>query len=119
MGTSPANFSFLIPGSATAASSETEDKNFEDSTKKLSRSHSTSILTDLKHIQRHHQDSETSTTLSTPASSLNHTGIGSTPKAEQTNNKDEETKKSKYRRTSSLKSGKTPPGTPGRQKIVR
>ena len=142
-GTSPANFSFLIPtGSATTAAvqgvqdgnSEIEENknNFEDFTKKLSRSHSTSILTDLtKHIQRQNQESEktpenTTTLYNTPASSLNQTGTGTctTPKAEHPygtpcNNKDEDSKKSKYRRCSSLKSGKTPPGTPGRQKIVR
>ena len=32
---------------------------------------------------------------------------------------EEEDTKAKYRRCSSLKSGKTPPGTPGRRKIVR
>ena len=59
-GTSPANFSFLIQsGSAPEAATTSEvegNKNLEDSTKKLTRSHSTSTLTDLtKHIQKQHQ----------------------------------------------------------------
>ena len=118
-------------GAAEATSEIEKNKHCEDFTKKLSRSHSTSILTDLtKHIQRQNQESEktreTTTLYNTPASSLNQTGTGTctTPKAEHPygtpcKNKDEDSKKSKYRRSSSLKSGKTPPGTPGRQKIVR
>ena len=111
------------------------NKNLEDSTKKLTRSHSTSTLTDLtKHIQKQHQQESEKTReinnpfrfpITTPASStLNQTSSTPTkadhPYGTPCNNKnDEDSKKSKYRRSSSLKSGKTPPGTPGRQKIVR
>ena len=37
----------------------------------------------------------------------------------ETEEDDDDSNKAKYRRCSSLRSGKTPPGTPGRRKIVR
>jgi hypothetical protein len=39
--------------------------------------------------------------------------------ADDDDDDDDSGKKDKYRRCSSLRSGKTPPGTPARRKIVR
>ena len=44
---------------------------------------------------------------------------GEVNKQQQNNTSQSESNNSKYRRCSSLKSGKTPPGSPGKRKIVR
>ena len=96
LGTSPANFSFL-------------EENFERAEKTLERAHSTSFINDIKKINsKLTEESQYSASVGT--------ALKSEPQPLLT---EEEDTKSKYRRCSSLKSGKTPPGTPGRRKIVR
>ena len=93
-GTSPANFSFL--------------ENAVES-KKIERAHSTSFINDIK--KTHTKMTEESQYSASVGTALK---VKPEPLLEE-----EEDTKAKYRRCSSLKSGKTPPGTPGRRKIVR
>ena len=93
-GTSPANFSFL--------------ENAVES-KKIERAHSTSFINDIK--KTHTKMTEESQYSASVGAALK---VKPEPLLEE-----EEDTKAKYRRCSSLKSGKTPPGTPGRRKIVR
>ena len=89
---------------------------------KLSRSHSTSIITDIKKtLQVQAQDHSSADLPSEPGSvvsSLKPDQFKLPPKAKNDTSENKSDDKNKYRRCSSLKSGKTPPGTPGR-KIVR
>ena len=73
---------------------------------KLSRSNSTSFIHDIK-------KTHSKMVSESPASPITQESNSS---SDQSNTEDN---KAKYRRCSSLKSGKTPPGTPGRRKIVR
>ena len=116
MGTSPANFSFLMP-----PGQDKDDEVINNSDKAvLSRSHSTSIITDIKktlQVQSQVQDQNTeSSEPGSVVSSLKPDQFKS-PSKNDANEKNDD--KKKYRRCSSLKSGKTPPGTPGNRKIVR
>ena len=116
LGTSPANFSFLMP-----PGQDKDDEVINNSDKAvLSRSHSTSIITDIKktlQVQSQVQDQNTeSSEPGSVVSSLKPDQFKSPPKNDANEKNDD---KKKYRRCSSLKSGKTPPGTPGNRKIVR
>ena len=99
--TSPANFSFLKPPS---------NSNSEDENRKLCRSHSTSILADIKDFQKMKESVE----VQIASSPMN-----KNQESKNETNGDDESKNNKYRRCSSLKSRKSPPGTPGRRKLVR
>ena len=100
--TSPANFSFLKPPS---------NSNSEDENRKLCRSHSTSILADIKDFQKMKESVEVQINASSP--------MNKNQESKNETNGDDENKNNKYRRCSSLKSRKSPPGTPGRRKLVR
>ena len=110
-GSSPANFSFLSdlikvePAQSEVCSS-------------LERCHSTSTLNDIK--KTHSRIVSESSEISSLASSLQQKESSSSDSDQNVvPPPEDESSKTKYRRCSSLKSGKTPPGTPGRQKIVR
>ena len=116
LGTSPANFSFLMP-----PGQDKDDEVINNSDKAvLSRSHSTSIITDIKktlQVQSEVQDHNVEPLEpGSVVSSLKPDQFKSPPKNDANEKNDD---KKKYRRCSSLKSGKTPPGTPGNRKIVR
>lgn len=136
-GTSPANFSFLLPNEFSSNKETEQNKNVQVETRSdkseqvrasLSRCHSTSTLNDIKKTMDgfvHNQKSSHSRFVS--ESSENNSLASSVQQKDlicETGNEPatpemDETNKAKYRRCSSLKSGKTPPGTPGRRKIVR
>ena len=94
-GTSPANFSFL--------------ENALENNTRIERAHSTSFINDIK---------KTHTKMTEESQYSASVGTALKVKPEPLLEEAEDTK-AKYRRCSSLKSGKTPPGTPGRRKIVR
>jgi hypothetical protein len=121
-GTSPANFSFLSDFMKEKESNENvtlPDKIEIDSVIR-ERSHSASKLNDIKKIHKRmvsEGSSENSPLVSQNATSSSDTG--SEKVITETEEDDDDSNKAKYRRCSSLRSGKTPPGTPGRRKIVR
>jgi hypothetical protein len=123
MGTSPANFSFLSNFISEKEKNEnisgkTLPDKFEIDPVIRERSHSASKLNDIKKIHKRmvsEGSSENSPLVSQNATSSSDTGSEKvTPETEE-----DDSNKAKYRRCSSLRSGKTPPGTPGRRKIVR
>ena len=125
MGTSPANFSFLSDFMKEKENNENVGgKTLPDKLEKdpviRERSHSASKLNDIKKIHQRlvsESSSENSPLVSQNATSSSDTGSEKIiPEMEED---DEDSNKAKYRRCSSLRSGKTPPGTPGRRKIVR
>ena len=126
MGTSPANFSFLSNFITEKENNETiggktlPDK-FEIDPVIRERSHSASKLNDIKKIHKRmvsEGSSENSPLVSQNATSSS-SDTGSEKVITETEEDDDDSNKAKYRRCSSLRSGKTPPGTPGRRKIVR
>lgn len=100
-GTSPANFSFLASMQQQPLEATAE--------KALERAHSTSFINEIK--KTHTKMTEESQYSASVGAALK---VKPEPLLEES-----EDSKAKYRRCSSLKSGKTPPGTPGRRKIVR
>ena len=124
-GTSPANFSFLSDFMKEKEKSEnisgkTLPDKFEIVPANLERSHSASKLNDIKKIHKRmvsEGSSENSPSVSQNPTSSSDTG--SEKVIPETEEDDDDSNKAKYRRCSSLRSGKTPPGTPGRRKIVR
>ncbi len=111
LSTSPANFSFLAGGVSKSLADEKCTMNVQAT---LERSHSTSLLNDMHHeVNKTEQQSCLNTSLSNVNKDGKEGNSSSSPK-----DKDVDTR-SKYRRCSSLKSGKTPPGTPGQKKLVR
>ena len=124
MGTSPANFSFLSDFMKEKENNEnvggkTLPDKFEIDPVIRERSHSASKLNDIKKIHKRmvsEGSSENSPLVSQNASSSSDTG---SEKVITETEDDDDSNKAKYRRCSSLRSGKTPPGTPGRRKIVR
>jgi hypothetical protein len=109
MGTSPANFNFLTGGVSKSVTTDSTTTAFSSF---LERSHSTSVLND---IHKSHSEAAVmpylGTSIISPRNGVKE-GSSEQPRSEEDN-------KAKYRRCSSLKSGKTPPGTPGQRKIVR
>ena len=125
MGTSPANFSFLSDLMKEKENNEnvgakTLPDKFEIDPVIRERSHSASKLNDIKKIHKRmvsEGSSENSPLVSQNTTSSSDTG--SEKVIAETEEDDDDSNKAKYRRCSSLRSGKTPPGTPGRRKIVR
>ena len=124
-GTSPANFSFLSDFMKEKENNEnvggkTLPDKFEIDPVIRERSHSASKLNDIKKIHKRmvsEGSSENSPLVSQNTTSSSDTG--SEKVIAETEEDDDDSNKAKYRRCSSLRSGKTPPGTPGRRKIVR
>ena len=128
-GTSPANFSFLSDFMKEKENNEnvggkTLPDKFEIDPIILERSHSACKLNDIKKIHKRmvsEGSSENSPLVSQNATSSSNTG--SAKVITETEEDDDDSNKARYRRSSSLKSGKTPPqtrpNTPGRRKIVR
>lgn len=126
LGTSPANFSFLKGGVTIKKSSDStesgpsmarslkvkSDSKLMASPLALERSHSTSTLNEIKsaHSKMMNESPESLN------KSFDKTSSGSSEGEAKEAGEDN---KAKYRRCSSLKSGKTPPGTPARHKVVR
>ena len=125
MGTSPANFSFLSDFMKEKENNEnvggkTLPDKLEIDPVIRERSHSASKLNDIKKIHQRmvsEGSSENSPLVSQSGTSSSDTG--SEKVIPETEEDDDDSNKAKYRRCSSLRSGKTPPGTPGRRKIVR
>ena len=125
-GTSPANFSFLSDFMKEKENNEnvggkTLPDKFEIDPLIRERSHSASKLNDIKKIHKRmvsEGSSENSPLVSQNATSSS-SDTGSEKVITETEEDDDDSNKAKYRRCSSLRSGKTPPGTPGRRKIVR
>ena len=129
MGTSPANFSFLSDLMKEKENNEnvggkTLPDQFEIDPVIRERSHSASKLNDIKKIHKRmvsDGSSENSPLVSQNTTSSSDTG--SEKVITETEEDDDDSNKARYRRSSSLKSGKTPPqtrpNTPGRRKIVR
>ena len=123
MGTSPANFSFLSDLMKEKENNEnvgakTLPDKFEIDPLIRERSHSASKLNDIKKIHKRmvsEGSSENSPLVSQNTTSSSDTGSEKVIAETE----EDDSNKAKYRRCSSLRSGKTPPGTPGRRKIVR
>ena len=115
-GTSPANFSFLTD----LMSKQSLNAQESDNVSSLERCHSTSMLNDIKKSHsRIISESENPSIGGTSSIASSLTTKQSSSSDEKINIDENVDNKAKYRRCSSLKSGKTPPGTPERRKIVR
>ena len=109
LGTSPVDFSFL-----------SDLIKVEPTQSEINSSHerhcSTSIVNDIKKTNSY-MVSESPVTSS--LSSLTLEKESTSNESNENDPGETESSQSKYRRCSSLKSGKTPPGTPGRKRIVQ